>query len=147
VDVALAAAADGVHLGQDDLPYAAARRLLGQKRIIGLTVGSLAEALEAQSLGADYLGVSPIFPTRTKADAGAAGGLVLLREIRKQVSLPLIAIGGITLTNAAAVIGAGADGVCAISAVVTKDNVKAEIEKFQALFRQHNHDNHLEKFL
>ncbi len=136
VDVALAADADGVHLGQDDLPYAAARRLLGKKRIIGLTVRSLAEALEAQSLGADYLGVSPVFLTRTKADAGAPGGLTLLREIRKQVSLPLIAIGGITLANAADVIRAGADGVCAISAVVTRPDVRAEIEKFQALFQK-----------
>jgi thiamine-phosphate pyrophosphorylase len=135
VDVALAAAADGVHLGQDDLPYAAARRLLGKKRIIGLTVGSLAEALEAQSLGADYLGVSPIFATLTKHDAGPPAGLALLNEIRKRVTLPLVAIGGITAANAPEVIRAGADLVCAISAVVTTPDVKAEIEKFQALFK------------
>jgi thiamine-phosphate pyrophosphorylase len=135
VDVALAAAADGVHLGQDDLPYAAARRLLGKKRIIGLTVGSLAEALEAQSLGADYLGVSPIFATLTKHDAGPPAGLALLNEIRKRVTLPLVAIGGITAANAPEVIRAGADLVCAISAVVTTPDVQAEIEKFQALFK------------
>jgi len=135
VDIALAAAADGVHLGQDDLPCGAARRLLGKKKIIGLTVRNLAEALEAQDLGADYLGVSPIFLTSTKGDAGPPAGLTLLQEIRRRVSLPLIAIGGITLANAPAVIRAGADGVAAISAVVTKPDVKAEIEKFQALFR------------
>jgi len=135
VDVALAAAADGVHLGQEDLPYAAARRLLGKKKVIGLTVRSLAEALEAQELGADYLGVSPIFTTSTKADAGPPAGLGLLKEIRQRVSLPLVAIGGITLTNAPEVIRAGADLVAAISAVVTHTDVAGEIGKFQALFR------------
>jgi thiamine-phosphate pyrophosphorylase len=135
VDVALAADADGVHLGRDDLPYAEARRLLGKNKIIGLTVGSLAEALEAQELGADYLGVSPIFATLTKADAGPPMGLGLLREIRKRVSLPLVAIGGISLANAPAVIRAGADMVCAISMVVTQVDVAREITKFQALFK------------
>jgi thiamine-phosphate pyrophosphorylase len=134
VDVALAVDADGVHLGQDDLPYQAAREILGSKKIIGVTVHNVQEALEAEQLGADYLGVSPIFSTRTKADAGAPGGLELIREIRKRVSLPLIAIGGITLNNAREVVRAGADGLCAISAVVASLDVKAEIAKFQALF-------------
>jgi thiamine-phosphate pyrophosphorylase len=134
VDLALEVEADGVHLGQDDLPYAAARRLLGPHKIIGLTVHNVREALEAVQLGADYLGVSPIFPTRTKADAGAAGGLRLLREIRGRVSLPLIAIGGINPANAREVIRAGADGLCAISAVVTGADVRAAIEEFQQLF-------------
>jgi thiamine-phosphate pyrophosphorylase len=134
VDLALEVEADGVHLGQDDLPYAAARRLLGPHKIIGLTVHNVREALEAVQLGADYLGVSPIFPTRTKADAGAAGGLRLLREIRRRVSLPLIAIGGINPANAREVIRAGADGLCAISAVVTGADVRAAIEEFQQLF-------------
>jgi thiamine-phosphate pyrophosphorylase len=134
VDLALAVDADGVHLGQDDLPYAAARKLLGKSKIIGLTVHTVAQARQAQRLGANYLGVSPIFATITKVDAGQPAGLELIREIRKQVSLPLIAIGGINLKNAAAVIRAGADGVCAIAAVVTKPDVKAEIHKFQKLF-------------
>ncbi len=134
VDLALEVEADGVHLGQDDLPYAAARRLLGPHKIIGLTVHNVREALEGVQWGADYLGVSPIFPTRTKADAGAAGGLRLLREIRGRVSLPLIAIGGINPANAREVIRAGADGLCAISAVVTGADVRAAIEEFQQLF-------------
>lgn len=134
LDVALAVAADGVHLGQEDLPCDAARRLLGPGKIIGITVASLEEALTAARQGADYLGVSPIFPTQTKPDAGAPTGLALLRDIRQAVSLPLVAIGGITLENAAQVIAAGADMVCAISAVVTRDHVRAEIEKFQRLF-------------
>lgn len=134
VDLALAVDGDGVHLGQQDLPYTIARKIMGPGKIIGITVSSLVEALDASRQGADYLGVSPIFPTATKADAGTPGGLDLIREIRKRVSLPLIAIGGITLANAPEVIQAGADGLCAISAVVTKPDVRAEIAKFQALF-------------
>jgi thiamine-phosphate pyrophosphorylase len=134
VDLALAVDADGVHLGQQDLPYEIARRLVGPEKIIGITVSTAAEALDAAGQGADYLGVSPIFPTTTKTDAGEPGGLALLREIRQRVSLPLIAIGGIALANATEVIQAGADGLCAISAVVTTPDVKAEIAKFQALF-------------
>lgn len=133
-DIALAVKADGVHLGQEDIPYSAARKLLGKKKIIGLTVHSLEEALEAEQGGADYLGVSPIYFTATKADAGPPSGLDLIREIKKQVRLPLIAIGGITLLNASQVIKAGADGLCAISAVITKENVCSEIKKFQNLF-------------
>jgi thiamine-phosphate pyrophosphorylase len=136
VDLALMVDADGVHLGQEDLPYEAARELLGPDKIIGITVHNLREAREAAARGADYLGVSPIFPTRTKADAGAAGGLGLLREIRREVAVPLIAIGGINLSNARQVIRAGADGLCAISAVVTRSQVRAEIARFQALFQE-----------
>ena len=134
VEVALAVGADGVHLGQEDLHYREARRLLGEKKIIGITVNTPEQALEAARLGADYLGVSPIFATRTKPDAGEPAGLTLLREIRRRVRLPLIAIGGITLDNAPSVIEAGADGVCAISAVVTRPDVRGAIEEFQGLF-------------
>ncbi len=134
VDVALAVEADGVHLGQDDLPCRQARRLLGPGKIIGVTVHSVAEALAAQEAGADYLGVSPIFATATKNDAGGPGGVALITAIKERVSLPLIAIGGINLANAPGVIRAGADGLCAISAVVTKADVRAEILKFQELF-------------
>ncbi len=135
VDIALAVNAHGVHLGQEDLPLTEARRLLGPQKIIGITVCSVPEALEAQRQGADYLGVSPIFPTATKPDAGEPTGPELIREIKKRVSIPLAAIGGLTLANAPEVIGAGANLVCAISQVVTKGDVRREIEKFQALFR------------
>jgi len=134
-DIALAVKADGVHLGQEDLPYGIARRLLGKDKIIGITVHNLKEAQEAQKLGADYLSVSPVFPTVTKKDAGRPVGIALIKKIKKQVSLPIIAIGGITLSNAAEVIEAGADGICAISEVVAKPGVKEQIRKFQALFR------------
>ncbi|MFA5272117.1 MAG: thiamine phosphate synthase, partial [Candidatus Omnitrophota bacterium] len=88
----------------------------------------------AQKQGANYLGVSPIFKTSTKPDAKNPVGIKMIKEIKKHVCLPLAAIGGINLTNAPQVIDAGADCVCAISAIVTKRNVKQEIEKFQKMF-------------
>jgi thiamine-phosphate pyrophosphorylase len=136
IEVALEVGADGVHLGQEDLSYAQARQRLGPGKIIGLTVHTVAEALAAQAAGADYLGVSPIFATATKTDAGVPAGVQLVAEIRRRVRLPLVAIGGITLANAPQVIAAGADAVCAISAVITKTDVRGAIEAFQALFRQ-----------
>ena len=134
LDIALAVNADGVHLGRHDMPYALARKLLGKNKVIGLKVHSLKEEKLAQKLGADYLGVSPIFATKTKTDAGKPSGIKLIRKIRKELDIPIIAIGGINLKNAPRVISAGADGLCAISAVVTKPDVKKEIERFQELF-------------
>jgi len=134
VDIALAVEADGVHLGQSDMPCLAARKLLGHDKIIGVTVHNLAEALLAESIGADYLGVSPIFQTATKPDAGKPSGIRLIEEIRAEVRIPLIAIGGINHSNASEVVRAGADGLCAISCVVAKENVKDEIKKFQEIF-------------
>jgi len=82
----------------------------------------------------DYIGVAPVFSTDTKGDAGRAVGIKLIREIKKRLALPLVAIGGINLSNAREVIRAGADGICAISAVVTKKDVRAQIQKYQRLF-------------
>jgi thiamine-phosphate pyrophosphorylase len=135
LDIALAVDADGVHLGQDDLSLAAARKHLGPDKIIGVTVHSLDQAIRAAGEGANYLGVSPIFPTTTKADAGPPAGLRLLRELKTKSHLSLVAIGGITLLNAPQVIASGAVGVCAISAVVSKDDVAREIIAFQGLFK------------
>lgn len=134
LDIALSINADGVHLGCDDMPYNLARKLIGKNKIVGLTVHSLNEAREAQSLGVNYIGVSPIFATKTKNNAGKPTGVGLISKIKRCVSIPVIAIGGINLTNAPEVIEAGADGLCAIRAIVTKADVKKEIEKFQALF-------------
>jgi thiamine-phosphate pyrophosphorylase len=134
IDIALAVNADGVHLGQDDMPYHEARRLLGKDKLIGVTVHSVREAFDAEHIGADYLGVSPIFSTATKSDAGKPCGVETLRAIREACKIPLVAIGGIDLSNTGAVIEAGADMVCAISAVVTKPDVAAEIQKFQKEF-------------
>lgn len=135
IDIALAVNADGVHIGTDDMPYKIARRLLGKKKIIGVTAHNIKEATEAQRLGADYIGASPIFITDTKPDAGVPAGIELIKEIRKKISISIIAIGGITLYNAKEVIAAGADGLCAISAVITKPDVRKEIEKFQRMFK------------
>lgn len=135
IDIALAIEADGVHLGQSDMPYTAARGILGSEKIIGITVHSLAEALEAERLGADYLGISPIYKTKTKLDAGKPAGIALIEEIRSRVGIPLIAIGGINLANAPEVVKAGADGLCAISAVVAKEDVRREIMRFQELYK------------
>jgi len=136
VDIALAAGADGVHIGQEDLPYAETRKILGKEKIIGLTVHNRKEAVQAQSAGADYVGVSPIFATGTKPDAGKAAGVNLISEVKKAVSIPVIAIGGINLLNAPDVVRAGADGLCAISAVVTGEDVESEIKKFMKLFEK-----------
>jgi len=134
IDIALAVGADGVHLGQSDMPCTTARTLLGQEKVIGVTVHNLKEAVEAEKAGADYLGVSPIFQTATKSDAGKPAGIALIEEIRRKVDIPLIAIGGINHSNAPAVIRAGADGLCAISCVVASDDATAQIKRFQDLF-------------
>jgi len=136
VDISLAVGADGVHLGQDDLPYALARRIMGKDKIIGVTVHSLKEAVRAQEQGADYLGVSPIYATTTKRDAGRPCGTGLIRQIKKHTKIPLIAVGGIHLTNAREVIAAGADGLCALSAVVARPDCRGRIGQFQALFKK-----------
>jgi thiamine-phosphate pyrophosphorylase len=134
IDIALAVDAEGVHIGQEDMPYDIARRLLRPDKIIGVTVHDLAEALDAERAGADYLGVSPIFATGTKADAGEPCGTGVVREIRERCKVPIVAIGGISLDNVDEVISAGAHMVCAISAVVAKDNPKEEMLKFQRRF-------------
>lgn len=118
LDVALAVDADGLHVGQDDMPVRLARRLLGPQRILGVSAGNLDEAGEAVAGGADYLGVGPIYPTLGKQDAGPATGTRLLQELHSRYSMPLVAIGGITSQNAAEIVRAGATGVAVITAVV-----------------------------
>lgn len=119
LDVALAVAADGVHLGQNDLPVADARRLVGERLVIGISAESVADAIRAEAEGADYIGVSPVFTTPTKMDTAPPLGLEGLREIRRAVSLPLVAIGSIRHDNAAEVLRAGADGLAVVSAIVS----------------------------
>jgi len=120
VDVALAVGADGVHLGQSDMPLAAARSIAGPAMVIGISAESVRDAVEAA--GADYLGVSPVFGTPTKADTAAPLGLEGLRAIREAVKTPLVAIGGLNRGNAAAAIRSGADGVAVVSAIVAADD-------------------------
>jgi thiamine-phosphate diphosphorylase len=124
IDLALILDADGVHVGQSDIPASAVRRLLGPDKILGVSATSVAEARQAEVDGADYLGVGPIFEARrTKSDAGNPKGLDLLVKIRQQCRLPLIAIGGINQQNVARVIQAGADGAAVISAIVSADDI------------------------
>ena len=125
VDVALAVGADGVHLGQQDMPLADARRLGPPGWIIGVSAESPADAIRAENEGADYVGVSPVFATPTKADAAPPLGLEGLRNIRAAVKIPLVAIGGIHAGNARAAIRAGADGLAVVSAIVSADSPRA----------------------
>lgn len=125
VDIALACGADGVHLGQTDMPLGYARKILGQRKIIGISVNTLAEAQAAEKEGADYLGVGPIFPTSSKIDLPPVLGLEGIKEIRAETKIPILAIGGINVANVADVISAGASGVAVISAIAASDNPRA----------------------
>jgi thiamine-phosphate pyrophosphorylase len=129
LDLALASEADGVHLGQEDLPVPYARKIAPKGFVIGTSVRTVEEAVKAEGEGADYIALSPIFDTATKQDAGPGNGLQRLREIKTSVSIPVIAIGGIGKGNLRQVMEAGADGVAVISAVVgQKDIAKATSE-------------------
>jgi thiamine-phosphate pyrophosphorylase len=125
VDVAQAVKADGVHLGQTDMPLGMAKKILGDSMIIGISAESLLDAIEAEKGGADYLGVSPIYATPTKTDTAPPLGLEGLREIRKTVKIPLVGIGSLNRDNAAEVIRNGADGVAVVSAIVADNDPKA----------------------
>ena len=134
VDIAWASGADGVHLGHDDLPPAVARRLLGERAIIGMSAGNPDELAAALPGRPDYLGVGPMYATRTKDDAGAAVGPAMIRRLRAAApAMPLVGIGGITVENAAAVLAAGADGIAVVSAVVGAEDVEAAARALRAL--------------
>ncbi len=131
LDVALAVDADGVHLGQDDLPVPEARRILPFDMLIGCSTHSTAEAVRAQACGADYVALGSIYPTASK-EAYKLVGLETLRRTRTKVSVPLVAIGGINDTNAREVMKAGADAVAVISAVLGAENVEKAARKLAA---------------
>lgn len=126
-DIALAVGADGVHLGQEDVPLAAARKVLGPDKVIGISTHDPAQARAAAGDGADYIGFGPLFGTGTKATGYTARGLDQLREIRALVSLPIVAIGGITAERASAALAAGADAVAMISDIVLAPDVSAKV--------------------
>jgi thiamine-phosphate pyrophosphorylase len=117
LDVALAGEADGVHIGQEDMPYAEARNLMGPQAIIGLSVETWDDVLQAEELDVDYLGVSPIFETPTKTDTKGSCGLEGLARIKAYSRHPLVAIGGLNASNAADAVMAGADGIAVVSAI------------------------------
>jgi thiamine-phosphate pyrophosphorylase len=117
IDVALASGADGVHIGQDDMPYADARRLMGPNAIIGLSVETWDDMVEAEALDVNYLGVSPVFETPTKTDTKGNWGLEGLARIKAYSRHPLVAIGGMNASNAKEAVMAGADCIAVVTAI------------------------------
>ncbi len=132
VDIAQATQADGVHLGQDDLPLGVARRLIREK-IIGISTHDLAQAQEAERGGANYIGFGPIFGTATKETGYSGRGLTMLREIRRAVKVPIVAIGGITENNVTQVWEAGADAAAMISDLMGAENVAEKVRRILSL--------------
>ncbi len=134
-DLAAKLGADGVHVGQKDLNLAQTRHIVGPQAIIGVSVSTVEEAVEAAKGGADYLGISPVFTTPTKTDTPQATGLSGLRAIRQAVSLPLVAIGGVDARNAAEVLAAGADGLAVIRAILGADDPRQAARELADLLK------------
>ena len=138
-DIALAVDADGLHIGQDDIPYEAAYRILGPDKIIGISAGTLEEAKIAAQMGADYLGVGAMFPTGTKTDANPTT-MEELRRIREAVSIPIVAIGGINKGNIKLFEGIGIDGVAVVSAVVSQKDAESAAREIKNIFKGDNYE-------
>lgn len=124
LDIALAVDAAGLHIGQQDLPIEIARTLLGQDKIIGLSVNTLEQAQEGVAKGADYLGIGPVYFTATKKDIDTPTGAPMLKEFCNQINIPMVAIGGINLDNVAEIKQSGIDGVAVVSAILGVENVQ-----------------------
>lgn len=129
IDVALAIGADGIHIGQSDMPYEMARKLMGPQALIGLSVETVEQAKEAECLNVDYLGLSPVFTTSTKSDIAPPLGLAGVRRIRAESRHRLVAIGGINQDNAVEVVSAGADGLAVVSAICSANDPQAAAQK------------------
>jgi thiamine-phosphate pyrophosphorylase len=136
IDIAMACGAGGVHLGQNDMSCAEARAIAGKQLVIGISVSIPEEAILAEEAGADYLGVSPVFPTATKTDTSSPAGLDGLLAIRKAVRIPLVGIGGINESNAGEVIRAGADGVAVVSAVMAAHDPELAAMRIRSAMRR-----------
>jgi thiamine-phosphate pyrophosphorylase len=132
VDVAHAIGADGVHVGQDDLPPAAARAMLGPHAVIGLSIASEGELGTVDTGMIDYVGIGPIFPTGTKLDAAPSLGEAAFAAIRSRLSCPVVAIGGITVANAPRAVAAGADGIAVVSAICAAVDPRAAARSLRA---------------
>jgi len=135
IDIALASAADGVHLGVDDLPLEAARQIGGEEFIIGYSPETDDQTTEGSDRGADYLGVGPVYGTKSKNDAGAAIGLDVIRRRANLVGIPLIGIGGISADNATAVIESDAVGVAVVSSILRSDDPRIAASRLAAVVR------------
>jgi len=130
VDIAIAVDADGVHLGQDDLPPEKARVLLGENRIIGYSTHDVKQAVAADSMPLDYVAIGPVFQTSTKENPDHVVGLEALRLIKSQITKPLIAIGGITFEEAPSVLQAGADSLAVISDLFSTDDITSRVREY-----------------
>lgn len=130
VDIAMAVAADGVHLGQDDLPPERVRAIVGQNRIIGFSTHNLKQALEADFTSVDYIAIGPVFQTSTKEKPDPVVGLEALGEIKHRISKPLVAIGGITFDRAQETIVAGADSLAIISDLYVKGDITSRTREY-----------------
>lgn len=135
VDVALACGADGVHIGQEDMPYSTARKLMGENAIIGLSVENWEDVETAQKLDVDYIGVSPVFATPTKTDTKEPWGLEGLKKIKSFSRHPIVAIGGVNESNARAVVEAGADCLAVVSAICAADSPEVATRKILNLIQ------------
>ena len=132
LDIALTVDADGVHLGEEDIPISEARRVLGRDKILGASAASVESAVQAEKDGADYIGFGAVFPTGTKEDAQISG-LALLSRVKQAVSIPVVAIGGIKRSNALEVLNAGADGLAVISDLLEAEDVETRAREFSTL--------------
>lgn len=133
IDIAMAVQATGVHIGQHDLPAAAVRKVIGENMLLGVSASSIAEAIQAQQDGADYLGVGAMFPTGTKTDADSVS-MEELQKIRAAVSLPIVVIGGINKGNAGRFKPMGIDGLAVVSAIIAQSDIKAAVAELKDLF-------------
>jgi len=131
VDVALAANADGLHIGQSDMDYATARRLLGYEKIIGLSVENMEQVYEANEMDVDYIGISPVFSTNTKTDTAPPFGLKGITEVMAVSKHPAVGIGGINDTNAASILQAGANGIAVVSAICSANDPQEAARKLK----------------
>lgn len=133
LDVALAADADGLHIGQSDMPYQMARRLLGYEKIIGLSVENIMQAQEANNLDVDYIGISPVFITSTKADTAQPFGLEGIRQVMAVTRHRAVAIGGINSNNATAIMQSGVNGIAVVSAICSANNPREAASELKNL--------------
>jgi len=134
-DVGLAVEADGVHLGQSDLPISLARDLLGKHCLIGISTHSPEQVVEATAQGADYIGFGPLFPTTTKADHEPVVGVDGLKKVRPLTSLPIVAIGGIQSEFVSKIVAAGADAVAVVSGILDSPNPQQAIKRYMEPFQ------------
>ena len=137
VEIAQSVDAEGLHIGQNDMTVSQARRVLGTYKILGVSTHTVEEALKAEREGADYAGVGTVFPTSSKTDIRGIIGISGLKEIREKVRVPLVGIGGITLSNAASVIETGINGIAVISAIMSSGDPKKTAHEFKSNIERH----------